>query len=581
LNSRLNPQRGTTTGEIPAYHHPRIFKAIVSPLLTATPSTVICSIDDTAEAFDDIEDINFTKTTAEKYLETPIINPKTHTYHARIYIQSIKTLFIILKNEAIMGWLMQEKIYLEENDLDTIIPTNVGVLFFVHPRASLNRIHQQQLMMHLKGPEIPAFKIKSWKAKTQENEGRVYLIQASKADSDTVHRKFENGRKVCPYEYVSWKSWIDLSPDKKAALIDQHSEFQKDYRLLTLSGFTDKNDVPLGTIDKEPNEEDYSKMMLNAFVMKHYTIGTPPCQIISQVMGPIQGTRLFIVPASLDKVAKDLLESLQHDMLSYLSEEAGRLVIPNYDEKVLNAADNPIWEPNWFEEHIIPITKTQPQEEGRAVKRQKSEATTQESSTITVTPLKTTTGGNNGTNRLVPTQSAEAAKIVMLEQKIESLQTQQMDLLNYITDVKQAQHTNQTKLTTMSNKIEIIENNNQIALREIRSCKVNMAKVETVLSSLTTKQETEMAFNKILSMFGDVSEALRKLQVQGEPMNPMTNSNFHTVVLMQEEEQQQESTQTLTNHSQHIIQNHSEPHDGSGDHTNIHNHIKWFGSQVK
>jgi hypothetical protein len=108
-----------------------------------------------------------------------------------------------------------------------------------------------------------------------------------------------------------------------------------------------------------------------------------------------------------------------------------------------------------------------------------------------------------------------------------------------------------------------------------------MEKVETVLSSLTTKQETEMAFNKILSMFGDVSEALRKMQVQGEPTNLMINSNNHTVVLMQEEDPQQELTPISTNHNQNILQNNNEPHDGSGDHTSIHKHIEWCGSQLK
>jgi hypothetical protein len=94
----------------------------------------------------------------EKYLETPIVNTKTHTYHARITISSIKPLFIIMKNEALMQWLMQNKIYLEENNLDTILPTNVGLIFFIHTRASLNGIHHAQFQSHL-GGDTPQFKI--------------------------------------------------------------------------------------------------------------------------------------------------------------------------------------------------------------------------------------------------------------------------------------------------------------------------------------------------------------------------------------------------------------------------------------
>jgi hypothetical protein len=91
-----------------------------------------------------------------------------------------------------------------------------------------------------------------------------------------------------------------------------------------------------------------------------------------------------------------------------------------------------------------------------------------------------------------------------------------MDLLTYISEVKQFQNLNQTKLTMMNYKIEMIKHNNQVALKEIRTCKLNMSKVETALASLTTKQETETAFNKILSMFGDVSNALRQIQADSK-----------------------------------------------------------------
>jgi hypothetical protein len=52
-----------------------------------------------------------------------------------------------------------------------------------------------------------------WKGEDQEYEGRVYLIQLAMNDVETLTRKFEN------------------------------DSFLQDFRLLTLSGFTDNNDV--------------------------------------------------------------------------------------------------------------------------------------------------------------------------------------------------------------------------------------------------------------------------------------------------------------------------------------------------
>jgi hypothetical protein len=136
-------------------------KAIASAILT----TMICGLNNTSKAFDNIDEITFNKVSAEKYLEMPIINPKTGTYHARIYVQCMKTLFIILKNKELMGWLMKEHIYLEENDLEMIVPTNVGVIFYIHPRASLNSIHHHHSYLISKDQKFQHPKLKCGRVK--------------------------------------------------------------------------------------------------------------------------------------------------------------------------------------------------------------------------------------------------------------------------------------------------------------------------------------------------------------------------------------------------------------------------------
>jgi hypothetical protein len=103
IEIKIDPKtKAMAESDPPAYNHIRIFKAIASAILTAAPTTIIHSIDDNEEAIDNIEDIPTTRSSVEKYLETPIVNTKTHTYHARITISSIKPLFIIMKNEAMM-----------------------------------------------------------------------------------------------------------------------------------------------------------------------------------------------------------------------------------------------------------------------------------------------------------------------------------------------------------------------------------------------------------------------------------------------------------------------------------------------
>jgi hypothetical protein len=172
--------------------------------------------------------------------------------------------------------------------------------------------------------------------------------------------------------------------------------------------------------------------------MKHYTIGDLQCRILAQVLGPTNGTRQFIVSTYLEKVAKDLLENLHYDMLSFMSEEAGRQIIPNYDEKVVEAAENPVWEPNWFEENIVPIQKPSPPTETRAVKRQKANPPTTYSGAAQSNGQR---GKEQRQSATHPSTNAikttlEAEKIALLEQQVAELQTKQIDLLEYIKEVK-------------------------------------------------------------------------------------------------------------------------------------------------
>jgi hypothetical protein len=588
IEIKIEPKKhATTETEPPSYNHIRIFTAIASAILTAAPTTVIHSIDDNDEALDDVEEIPTLKSSVEKYLETPIVNTKTHTYHARITISCIKPLFIIMKNEAFLQWLIQNKIYLEENNLDTILPSHVGLIFFIHTRASLNGTHLAQLRSNLQGDDIPPFKIKSWKAKSQEYEGRVYLIQAIQSDSEKVHRKFEYSRKTNPYEYISWKSWSDLNIDKKASLIEQHNKYIKDYRLLTLPGFIDDNDIPLGNIDHEPGEQDYSKKHLNEFLMSHYTIGNPPSQILAQVLGPTNGIRQFIVSTYLEKVAKDLLQNLHYDMLSYMSDEAGRQIIPNYEDKVLEAAENPVWEPNWFEENIVPIQKTSPPAETRAVKRQKANPPTTYSAATKEATATENKQGPTTSNHTMPSMisAADAEKMAFLEQQVVELQTKQVDLLEYIKEVKTTQRTIQTELIKVTNNIETVDRNTQLVTRDMRECKAEVLRLEAGIATLTTKQETMEMFNQIVSMFGAVNTSLQNLQSGATQANTTPNQVPMVTDTMMHDEgpQNSEMTQWHKHETQHNPQPNTtyESTAGSGDQTNSQNLQLISYSQVK
>lgn len=96
----------------------------------------------------------------EHYLESPTVNTKTYTYHARIHVSCMKPLFITLKNEMFLRWLIDNRILLEEKDSLEILPANVELIMFIHPHNSLIQHHHEQLRLTFIGTAAPEFKIK-------------------------------------------------------------------------------------------------------------------------------------------------------------------------------------------------------------------------------------------------------------------------------------------------------------------------------------------------------------------------------------------------------------------------------------
>jgi hypothetical protein len=166
--------------------------------LTAAPGTMICSINDDEDAIINVEDIPTTQNSVDYYLESPIINTKTHTYHARIYISCIKPLFIIMKNKPFMTWLRTHKIFLEENDLPTTLPATAGIVFFAHPRESMMDNYYEQFRAMFIGKEVPEFKVRRFLIKSGEEKSYVIIIQTvpSKSHASVQRRQRDQSIRI-------------------------------------------------------------------------------------------------------------------------------------------------------------------------------------------------------------------------------------------------------------------------------------------------------------------------------------------------------------------------------------------------
>jgi hypothetical protein len=74
---KINPAETPTEESIKAeYHHPRIFKAITTAIITASLGTTICSTNDDKDMLVDIDNIPTTEELIKYNLEAPTIKHK-------------------------------------------------------------------------------------------------------------------------------------------------------------------------------------------------------------------------------------------------------------------------------------------------------------------------------------------------------------------------------------------------------------------------------------------------------------------------------------------------------------------------
>jgi hypothetical protein len=570
IEIKITPDKSPKeTENPPSYSHVRIFNAVATAILTAAPGTAICSIDDNEESIVNTEDIPTTQKAIDNYLESPMVNNKTFTYHARIHISCIKPLFIIMKNENLMKWLQKNKIFIEENDLETTLPSMVGILFFVHPKLPLLDVYQEQLKAMFIGKPIPEFKIRRYKVKSGEESAYVILIQTVQDKAQEVSRQFEEVNDKNPYEFVSWRAWLNLHSSNKVATIKTHNEYLQNVQVLNLPGFRDDNTTLMGKVEQQNSPKDYSEYSLNEFIQSYYYIDddTP---MFTAVLGPFLGKRLFVLPSKLATAGSRLLESLQVDILRHMTPAAGNACLENYQEKAQKMQSVSPWKPTWLEKQILTMKPEENEGNQHGGKRKKTSATTTESTKDTSNIHHSHT--QNATKVLSEVASTESlTRIDIMEQRVASLQESNVELMSMIGEMKEIQHRDQTKIIGLQSDIEEANRKSATANQEIRKCKAAVANVETRLASLTTKEETYERLDRIEQMIAGISGinsamAYKHKQITGKRKDTNSEIEGKTTpdeVLYTDKEDYMESESTEPNQKILLLEEES-----SDDHTN-------------
>jgi hypothetical protein len=143
--------------------------------------------------------------------------------------------------------------------------------------------------------------------------------------------------------------------------------------VISVPGFTDNNkDVLLGKTTRKEQGIDYSGFTINEFLVTHYSIDPAGKPLFNAVMGPYNGTRLFITQDRMASAGKQLLDHIHYDMLCFMSNAAVQAVIADFDNMQTTSSMKSSWSPMWLERQMaLPTTEdaTESQNTGKRKKQ--------------------------------------------------------------------------------------------------------------------------------------------------------------------------------------------------------------------
>jgi metal-responsive CopG/Arc/MetJ family transcriptional regulator len=177
-----------------------------------------------------------------KYMLPPVLGPN-NVYSTKIIIHSNHTLRSYLVNPNFRDYLSSELIVVENNNLHTVTPTNVGFLEHVVPSHESVHLHTARLQQLLPS-DMPKFQVSL--VKTHISDRRyIYLvmIQSHSMHVDTFSQHLRDLAEKKYIKYIPWHFYMSRTAGEKYSILQELKTWISLFRSITVTGFRDNTDI--------------------------------------------------------------------------------------------------------------------------------------------------------------------------------------------------------------------------------------------------------------------------------------------------------------------------------------------------
>jgi hypothetical protein len=237
-------------------------------------------------------------------MEDPTTN-KYKSYSVRVYIATNLELDEYKKDQKLINYLSGERISLEYNDLDTVLPPNVGFLENTIARSDTAKLHKERIRSMLSS-DAPRFSLGVQTLYGPDQfTTRVFMIKCDKKHVKTLTKMLLE----IPENQVKFFPWIEfncLSPGQKLTVINEQTQYSTVFRSLILKGFCDyKDNVTMQA--KDPNDmetnnsnQKFENILVTDYLRYHvksskggnlFEYVFPPYYTDSQIISKVRSSR--------------------------------------------------------------------------------------------------------------------------------------------------------------------------------------------------------------------------------------------------------------------------------------------------
>ena len=147
---------------------------------------------------------------------------------------------------------------------------------------------------------VPEFHLRIWYAKIHDKSCPTVAIQTGISNADRLISIMQSIEPVNLATFYTWDDWHNSLHDQRVKIINKQNKFLKDFKSLSLDGFTDDNNIRMGNNAFDSTTIKFSTMNLNDFIIKKFLVRPDKCSLIAKVTKPILGWREFLVKKKLE-----------------------------------------------------------------------------------------------------------------------------------------------------------------------------------------------------------------------------------------------------------------------------------------